>query len=362
MPYVQKGSKFLYISYTDASGKRVKESSGTTSRTEARALESKRRAEVHQVKKWGAAPRYTFDQVLSRYLRDTASKKSHSRDLTSALPLTAELAGMVIEDIGGEHISAYKTKRREQGAKPATVAKELYLLSAAIRYCVTELEWELRNPVTGRVPAPEKKAPRWLNRQEIDAFMAGAEGNAARRHRTSPVVVDFARLCIATGMRTGEALGLEWARVDFGARMIYFDIEDQKSGVPGSIPLNNTAIEVLRKRQAYNRDHCPNSAWVFAHSDGERIQSLKKAVATAAKRAQLARVTPHTFRHTFGALMIQARTPIRDLCELMRHADIRTTMIYAHLAPENGRLAISAMDQVLAPATEIGGVPARAVA
>jgi site-specific recombinase XerD len=79
------------------------------------------------------------------------------------------------------------------------------------------------------------------------------------------------------------------------------------------------------------------------------VQSLKKAVATAAQRAGLQRagikpVTPHTFRHTFGAIMAQAGTPLRVLCELMRHADIRTTMIYAHLAPHSGREAVGVMD------------------
>lgn len=64
---------------------------------------------------------------------------------------------------------------------------------------------------------------------------------------------------------------------------------------------------------------------------------------------------PHTFRHTFGAIMAQAGTPLRVLCELMRHADIRTTMIYAHLAPHSGREAVGVMDSAFEAAGRKAG-------
>lgn len=353
MPHRQKGSPYWYISYTDVDGKRLKVTSGTTVKAEADALEAKHRLAVHEQKKWGTSKQHTFDELLGRYFDDNQDKKSHSRDLTSAVPLTAYFTGRVVNELRGEDIVGYRTQRAatiQGNGRPisaATIAKELYLFSAAIRYAQVQLEWDVNNPVKGRAPKIRTKAPRWLRQDEIAAFVEAAVGIAANRFRTSPLVVDYALLMIATGMRPGEALGLSWDRVDLPRAMVYFDDDDQKSGVPGSIPLNSTAVDILKARRAYCDKHCPRTAWVFCHSTGERILSLKKAIETAARRAKLQRVVPHTFRHTFGAQMTQAGVDIRELKDLMRHADIRTTMIYAHLARESGRKLISRMDAVL---------------
>lgn len=41
----------------------------------------------------------------------------------------------------------------------------------------------------------------------------------------------------------------------------------------------------------------------------------------------------HDLRHTFGTRMAAAGVPMRTLQEWMGHADIKTTLIYAHYAP-----------------------------
>ena len=41
----------------------------------------------------------------------------------------------------------------------------------------------------------------------------------------------------------------------------------------------------------------------------------------------------HLFRHTFASRLVQAGVPIAKVSAWLGHANISTTMIYAHLAP-----------------------------
>lgn len=65
--------------------------------------------------------------------------------------------------------------------------------------------------------------------------------------------------------------------------------------------------------------------------------TFQKAVREAARRAGFDKqVTPHTLRHSFATHLLASGTGIRDVQDLLGHADVSTTQIYLHTAKHTG--------------------------
>lgn len=73
-----------------------------------------------------------------------------------------------------------------------------------------------------------------------------------------------------------------------------------------------------------------------------------EAISRAARKAGLTkRVTTHAFRHSFATHLLESGTDIRTLQELLGHADVKTTELYAHAAQVgNSRGVRSPLDAV----------------
>ena len=171
----------------------------------------------------------------------------------------------------------------------------------------------------------------------MDALLA-----EPRKYSTAEAVRDAAmmELMYATGMRVTElvSLNMDSLRLDRGASWVRCLGKGSKER---TLPLPERAIESLeryldesRPALLYNR---PQAA-LFVNRRGERLtrQGFWLILKGYAESAAIAgKVTPHTLRHSFATHLLRGGRSVRDVQELLGHANVSTTQVYTHLADEH---------------------------
>jgi len=347
--YKQPGSPYWYGSYTDAGGKRVRRSTRRTVKREAKVVLAGWREQAARAASGSQAPEdlFEFEDMMVAFLRHSRKSKrpsGYTRDLVATARLREHFAGLPLVAITRAPVKAYMVKRESKGAAPATILRELAVLSAAFNYVRFELEWPVGNPVQGRKPTPAKGRVRWEPRERIEALIAAAE----EEPKAASHLPDFIRLAVNTGCRRGELLWLQWAQVDLEVGVIRLAATDTKTGSARGIPLSDEAQGVLERRLAKRNRNCPGSPWVFCHLDGprvgERITDIKNSFAGACRRAGIEDFRIHDLRHTFASWLVMAGAPLTEVRDLLGHTTVRMTERYAHLAPDNHKSAIARLN------------------
>src|SRR5512139_3535357 len=90
----------------------------------------------------------TFRELMDRYMTEHSrlKKRSWKRDEVSLSHLLPFFGDQTLEGVTPGLISQYKSRRLKDGAKPATLNRELSLMKHAFNLAMKEWEWCRENP------------------------------------------------------------------------------------------------------------------------------------------------------------------------------------------------------------------------
>ena len=245
-----------------------------------------------------------------------------------------------LQRLAGESKKIWQVRQAEESLR--VFYQEVEPAGWAKRWPVDLMKKVLRRGAGGKRDlqrAPQtRRVPTVLTREEVGRLLALMEGQGKL----------MAELMYGSGLRVMECARLRVKDLDFGNG--YIVVRGGKGDKDRRAPLPGVELPEALARKWPKAGEKFEWFWVFPsrnllrdhRSGGMRRHhvldaTFQKAIREAAERAKFdKRVTPHTLRHSFATHLLESGTGIRDLQDLLGHADISTTQIYLHTAQQTG--------------------------
>lgn len=263
------------------------------------------------------------------------------------------------ETITVEDMEAWRQKlRTDRGLKSATINRAATYLTAMLNWAVERKLIKL-NPLDDLEKLKEtdsKKSWRFLTKDEIKILKKALVAREAdvRSGKCGciydrPLAGAFADplqpmvlVALYTGIRWGSLVSLQWRCIDIIHQVLYLEADSTKQEDSQVIPLNDPVTTILKKWQAQTRPVSPE-ALVFPAPKGGIFYNVNDAWYKLLTDSGLGHLRWHDLRHTFASQLVMAGIPLNTVRELLGHKNIKTTMRYAHLAPQGLRSAVECL-------------------
>lgn len=251
--------------------------------------------------------------------------------------LIPEFGGRRLGDITPQHIDAFIHKLLPRMSN-ASVNRRLELIRAIFNYNIRRRN-VLFSPMAGvAFLKVDPKPMKFWTLEEGRRFLE----HARDKYEGSPKEYAYLLYLIAlnTGMRFGEMIALKWSAVDFTSGLI--TVCQSRCHHTGQIrtttkgrrirhvPINEALVGPLRNAWACRGD----IEWVM-HTEGKTLDQnnfRSRHWYVDVRESGVSRIWVHDMRHTFASHFMMNGGDIFKLQAILGHADIRTTMRYAHFS------------------------------
>ena len=314
-------------------GQRYRENIGPVSRTVAKEIRDRRKAEAAEgrLEIGQKIQDLLFEKACEKYLewyKANREPTSHRRHSCSARHLNAFFGKRRLSTVSTFLVEKYKMERKATGAMPATINRELCMLG---NLYTKSIQWKFAksNPTVG-VPhfKEDNSRNRYLTEEEARNVLISC----------SPQLRLLVLAAMHTGFRAKELRSLTWANVDFRNCSVTVLSLYSKNDDTRTVPMT-TDLEAALRKVYDEREPDPTDA-VFLNQHGKPWKIWDGVFKKALKAAGIHDFRFHDLRHCFGSYLGMNNTNPKAMMELMGHRDPKMTMRYTHLSVEYKREAV----------------------
>lgn len=173
-----------------------------------------------------------------------------------------------------------------------------------------------------KVTRKEKKLPVVLSKNEVHTIIKNTNNI---KHKA------LLSLIYSAGLRIGELLNLK--KTDIDSERMLLHVRNAKGKKDRYTILSKNALDLLR---TYYLEYKPKD-YLFEGRKGGKYssESSLQVFKRALKKANVnKKATLHTLRHSFATHLLEDGVSIGHIQKLLGHNDIKTTLIYTHIAKD----------------------------
>ncbi len=280
-----------------------------------------------------------FRQAAEKYLamlRQEGGKDLGKKRTRLELHLMPFFKDKTLAKISTFDVERYKKHRRDEGAAPGTVNREL----AALSHLYTKaVEWQWLDHKSVRIKRLQEDRGRitYLTTDQIKRLLKAAKQDQ------NPHVYPFIVIGLDTSMRRMEILSIRLEHIDLDRRIIH--IPKAKAGSREQ-PITRHLADFLR---GYFQVAEQDQEWLFPtpKSKTGHVIAIEKAFRRVVEAAGLnpAEVVRHTLRHTAITHLVQAGVDLPTVQRISGHKTLAMVMRYSHQNGEHIRAAMDKLEQ-----------------
>ena len=282
---------------------------------------------VENDKKWrDTAHRYRTYIKLEKRLSDN-TVASYMRDLELFARFILHNYGVEPKRVETAMIERYMGWLFEQGRRKSSQARILSAIKSFYNYLLFGERLDVSPAEPVGAPKCGRPLPDVLSTDEIDRIIAAVDTRTVKGRRDSAIL----EVLYSCGLRVSELVSLRLCDLFFGEGYIrVIGTGDKQRLVPiSAVARDKIQIYLEDRRCVQSRDER-----VFLNNRGSGLTRVMifTLLRQAALRAGItARISPHTFRHSFATHLRRGGAGIRQVQEMLGHESIVTTEIYTHL-------------------------------
>lgn len=255
--------------------------------------------------------------------------EAYARDLAGFAEFL-DARGIRVERARPRDVSAYLALLADLGLAAASTNRHLSSIRSFYGHLVREGA-VAENPAApvARAAAP-RRLPRALSVEEIARLLAAPDPSTPLGSRDAALL----EFLYATGVRVSELVSLPLSGLLLEEGVVRVMGKGKRERlVPIGRPARERVVAFLEgARRALVGARDPGT--LFVNSRGRPLTRMGfwKILRGHARAAGLrSRVTPHTLRHSFATHLLEGGASLRDVQEMLGHADITTTQIYTRV-------------------------------
>lgn len=336
-----------YISFVDETGTRIqlRETTGSVEETSAVNYCIKRIAQLqkkaHQQAS-GELPSITVDEAFARYFQEKGQYLTLPKQRLSRLAkLKHDLGVSYLHEITELQINNFVSQNRNTLSN-STINRYIYLLSAVLR--TANEEWKVKTyPI--RLSKFKLKEPAENVKYLKDWDYAQRIIDKAADH-LKPIIYT----ALYTGLRESNILNLKWSDIDFNNRQITLKVKDSTKfgGKIHTMPFPQPLMVIFENQPkinnyVFNYKNKPIKSISTAWRNIFYKRNTRKSFSKELKDPTLPYTNFHTLRHTFATWVLRKTKNLRTTKELLGHANINTTLKYAHTLDDEKRQALDSV-------------------